>query len=156
MGAMDPPVTLSPASVRDLEEIMAIEEATFPTPWSLELFRRELDLGISRGLVVRRVEDGTPAVCGYMFFWLVAGEGQLQRVAVRKDLRREGIGDLLMAGMFRVCRLEGVSRIVLEVRRSNEAAAGLYRKWGFRRTGIRRRYYPETGEDAVLMEWNAV
>ncbi|NPU84117.1 MAG: ribosomal protein S18-alanine N-acetyltransferase [Syntrophaceae bacterium] len=152
---MNVPIENSPVMEADLEEILDIEQACFPTPWSLELFRRELELGISRGMAVRAADGAGTIVCGYLFFWVVAGEGQLQRIAVRQDLRRSGIADRLMEGMLDICRREDVTRIMLEVRRSNEAAIGLYRKWGFRRTGIRRGYYPETGEDAVLMEWNA-
>ncbi|PKN35768.1 MAG: ribosomal-protein-alanine N-acetyltransferase [Deltaproteobacteria bacterium HGW-Deltaproteobacteria-19] len=152
---MNPPIEISPATEADLEEILAIEQASFPTPWSRELFLRELDLAISRNLVARGTERVADTVSGYMFFWFVAGEGQLQRIAVRQDLRRAGIADRLMEGMLGLCAQEDVTRVMLEVRRSNEAAIGLYRKWGFQRTGTRRGYYPETGEDALLMEWNA-
>lgn len=152
---MNPSLEISPVREGDLEEILAIERACFPTPWSLELLRRERELAISRSLAARRAEADAPGVCGYLFFWVVAGEGQLQRIAVRQDLRRGGIADLLMAGMLRICERERVTRITLEVRRGNGTAAGLYRKWGFQRTGMRRGYYPETGEDALLMEWNA-
>ncbi|MGV8080680.1 MAG: ribosomal protein S18-alanine N-acetyltransferase [Syntrophales bacterium] len=152
---MDAPIEIAAAAEADLEEILAIERVSFPTPWSRELFLRELGLAISRNLVARGTEGATAPVCGYMFFWFVAGEGQLQRIAVRRDLRRAGIADRLMKGMLEACGREGITRVTLEVRRGNEAAIMLYRKWGFRRTGIRRGYYPETGEDAVLMEWDA-
>jgi len=152
---MNPSLEISPVTEADLEEILTIEHASFPTPWSLELFRRELDLAISRGLAARRTERMAASVCGYLFCWFVAGEGQLQRIAVRQDLRRTGIAGRLIGEMLRVCEREEVRRVMLEVRRNNEAAIGLYRKWGFHRTGIRRGYYPETGEDALLMEWNA-
>ncbi|HOI75044.1 MAG TPA: ribosomal protein S18-alanine N-acetyltransferase [Syntrophales bacterium] len=152
---MSPSIELSPVTEEYLEEILAIERASFPTPWSRELFLRELDLVISRSLAAREARRPGASVCGYMFFWFVAGEGQLQRIAVRQDLRRAGIADCLMKGMLDLCTREDVTRVVLEVRRSNAAAIELYRKWGFQRTGTRRGYYPETGEDALLMEWNA-
>ncbi len=152
---MSPSIEISPVTEADVEEILAIEQASFPTPWSRELFLRELDLAISRSLLARGTDRLETSVYGYMFLWFVAGEGQLQRIAVRQDLRRAGIADRLMKGMLDLCAREDVTRIVLEVRRSNTAAIGLYRKWGFLRTGTRRGYYPETGEDAVLMEWNA-
>jgi ribosomal-protein-alanine N-acetyltransferase len=146
---------ISTVTERDLEEILAIERGSFATPWSLELLRRELALAFSRGLMARREGPPGACVCGYVFAWFVAGEGQLQRIAVRQDRRRAGVADRLMEELLLLCAREGVTRVTLEVRRGNGAAIGLYRKWAFRRTGVRRGYYPETGEDALLMEWNA-
>jgi ribosomal-protein-alanine N-acetyltransferase len=114
---MSPSIDLSPVTEADLEEILAIERASFPTPWSRELFLRELDLAISRSLAARGTGSPGRRVCGYMFLWFVAGEGQLQRIAVRQDLRRDGIADRLMRGMLDLCTREDVARVVLEVRR---------------------------------------
>jgi len=138
---------------RDLGEILQIEQASFPTAWSERMFRNELRSPLSRNLVARRPEDGR--ICGYINFWVFAGEVHLNNIAVHPDLRGEGIGSLLVGEMIAIARKERAFWLTLEVRPSNLAAIGLYEKFGFKVRGVRPRYYTDTLEDAFIM-WSEV
>jgi ribosomal-protein-alanine N-acetyltransferase len=133
----------------DLEEILAIENDSFPTPWTPALFRSEMANPISRMVIGRSAEGGE--VLGYAVFWRVVDEIHLHNIAVRRDLRRGGIASTLLKEVVRRCRPEGVRWVTLEVRRSNIAAQKLYERFGFAVGGVRRGYYNDTGEDALIM-----
>jgi ribosomal-protein-alanine N-acetyltransferase len=87
--------------------------------------------------------------------WLGAGTGHLGNLAVVPGRRRRGVARRLLEDLLSRARAEGAGRLTLEVRVSNFAAQGLYRAHGFRLAGLRRRYYRDTGEDALIMEWRA-
>jgi len=92
-----------------------------------------------------------PAILGYSGFWLMVGEAHISTIAVQPDLRQQGIGELLLTAMLdRATELEA-DIATLEVRVSNVTAQNLYRKYGFRRVGLRRRYYRDSDEDALIM-----
>ena len=131
----------------DLSQVLAIERACFPTPWTWENFRFEIHNPCARSLVVRR---GTE-VLAYVCVWIVAGELKINNIAVRAEWRRRGLGAALLERVLRQARSEACEEASLEVRPSNRAAERLYRRYGFRRVGRKRRYYLDTGEDAVLM-----
>jgi [ribosomal protein S18]-alanine N-acetyltransferase len=88
---------------------------------------------------------------GYHCAWVVFDELHLQNLAVHPDWRRKGIGSLLVRHALELGRGKKTRTAILEVRRSNEEALGLYRKFGFEVVGVRRNYYPEEGEDALVM-----
>jgi ribosomal-protein-alanine N-acetyltransferase len=134
--------------VADLDQVLAIEESSFPRPWTREHFRHELDAPHAIPLVTI-ADDGT--VAGYLCATLLLDEAEILDVAVRSDLRGRGVGRLLLDHAVELCRINRVNYIHLEVRRSNQAAIVLYERFGFLRTGERRRYY-ENGEDAILMQ----
>jgi ribosomal-protein-alanine N-acetyltransferase len=138
----------------DLVEILAIENDSFPTPWSPALFHSEMNNPISRILVGRVESDRGTAVAGYIIFWRVADEIHLHNIAVRRDLRECGIASRLMSKVIRDCRLEGARFMTLEVRRSNVPARKLYDSFGFSVRGERSGYYKDTGEDALIMSVN--
>lgn len=133
----------------DLAEILAIENDSFPTPWSPGIFRSEMTNPISRMLVGRSEERGR--VAGYVVCWLVADEIHLHNIAVRRDLRKKGIASRLLARVIQKCCREGACWATLEVRRSNIAAQKLYERFGFTLKGVRCGYYTDTGEDALIM-----
>lgn len=135
----------------DLAEILEIERDSFPTPWSPGLFRSEMANSISRMLVGKAVQGQGTAVAGYVVFWRVADEIHLHNIAVRRDLRKCGIASRLLSKVIRDCRPEGAHFVTLEVRRSNLAAQKLYESFGFSVRGVRRGYYTDTGEDALIM-----
>jgi ribosomal-protein-alanine N-acetyltransferase len=135
----------------DLIEILAIERDSYPTPWSPNLFRSEMTNPISRMLVGKSVDTTGKAVVGYIVFWRVADEFHLHNIAVRRDLRKRRVASRLLSYAIRICRLEGVRWVTLEVRRSNRAAQILYENFGFTVIGVRRGYYTDTGEDALIM-----
>jgi [ribosomal protein S18]-alanine N-acetyltransferase len=134
---------------QDLEEVLQIEGASFPTPWSRVLFERELTTPFARSYVARETIGGK--ILGYTCFWLVDLEAHLLNLAVHPQHRNGGIGTLLLGYGIEYCRNKGVQLITLEVRRSNYRAFSLYRNFHFQPRGIRRRYYTDTGEDAVVM-----
>jgi len=90
-------------------------------------------------------------ILGFVGLWVMVGEAHIVTLAVREDHRRRGLGELLLIAAIEVAAAHRQEAMTLEVRRSNEAAISLYEKYGFIRAGIRRRYYTDTREDAVIM-----
>ena len=127
---------------------MRIERRAHPKPWSLGVFTSELAQGDARFYLVLKVDAKVAGYGGLMF---AADEAHVTNIAIAPSLRRQGLGSHLLAELAR----EGVRRrctaMTLEVRMGNSAAQDLYRKFGFVVAGVRRNYYPETGEDAYIM-----
>jgi len=142
---------IRPATENDLDAIDAIEVESFPSPWSMDIFRREMQLSFSHSFVAVEQEPGNKTPVGYIFFWTIDHEMQLHRLAVKKTGRRQGIGSLLLREMINTCQSEGITEGYLEVRASNQDAIDLYQKAGFTITGIRKCYYDDTREDALVM-----
>ena len=137
---------------KDLDDVLSIEKDAFPTPWTRSLFHQELDLSFSRHYVLIRIDpDGQKEMIGYIVFWIIHDEVQLQRIAVKKSARVQGIGSLLLEEMISICGREAVRSGFLEVRSGNIEAQMLYQKFGFKVIGIRKRYYTDTQEDALVM-----
>jgi len=135
-------------TVNDLDQVMEIERVSFPTPWSRAAYHRELtDNAYARYVVATR--DGQ--VVGYAGMWVLLEEAHVTNIAVHPRYRRRGLGETLMRELMRLAREAGASRMTLEVRPSNSPAQRLYAKLGFHRHGIRRRYYSDTKEDAIVM-----
>ena len=133
----------------DLDGVMEIERQSFPTPWSRGLFERELLLSYAHAFVAVEVPAGR--VVGYLCFWLVEGETHILNLAVHPERRRQGIAFRLLRYGLGYSRQKGAEEITLEVRRSNYKAIALYRSFHFQPQGIRRRYYSDSGEDAIIM-----
>ena len=127
---------------------MAIEKASFPTPWSRALFEEEIGRRFSDAIVL--VEEPGIEVAGYAICWTVGEESHLLNIAVRPDARGRGIGRALLKECLRRAAGAGARRIFLEVRPSNQQAIRIYRREGFRFVGIREGYYTDTGEDAIV------
>lgn len=127
---------------------MAVEEASFPTPWSRALFEEEIGRRFSDAIVV--VGDPGGTVAGYAICWTVGEESHLLNIAVRPDVRKKGIGRSLLRECIRRSVHAGGRRIILEVRPTNRDAIRLYEREGFRYLGIRKGYYTDTGEDAIV------
>jgi len=138
---------LRPARAQDLKDILEIERLSFPSPWSTVHFYAELYKDYAHLWVAEL--DGK--VVGYVCFWIIAGEAHLANIAVHPSFRRKGIGSFLLKTVLRFLKRRQVDRLLLEVRVSNKAARKFYEKFGFRKDGLRRSYYQDTGEDAVLM-----
>ena len=135
----------------DIDQIIAIERDSFPTPWSANIFRSEIASPISRLLVARISRERGGWVAGYLVYWQVADEIHLHNIAIRRDMRRKGIASRLLGEVVCCSRLKGARWLTLEVRRSNRAAQCFYEKFGFSVRGIRRGYYTDTGEDDLIM-----
>lgn len=131
----------------DIEDVAHLEQVSSAEPWSVDLFRQEL----SSPLSVNLVADDGGIICGYLVFWIAAGEVQIQNIAVSENLRRRGIADKLMKEMLNIAKTGNACTATLEVRSSNESAIKLYEKFGFVVKGCRERYYSDTKEDALIM-----
>lgn len=136
----------------DLPQISLLEREIFSTPWTEALFLQEASSPLSRILVARSREgERGKAVLGYLIFWLVSREFHLQKLAVRQDYRRYGIASALLSQAFAEAIACQCRSATLEVRRSNDVAFRLYRRFGFTVEGVRPRYYDDTGEDALIL-----
>jgi ribosomal-protein-alanine N-acetyltransferase len=130
-----------------LTDILNIEGVSFPSPWGRESFEHEVRNPLSRfwGIL------SDHGLIAYICFWVAAGEIHLMNIAVHPEMRKRGLGRLLMDKLVQTGVGEGVRKMWLEVRPSNEAARALYSGIGFIEVGRRRRYYTDTGEDAIVM-----
>ena len=136
----------------DLQAVMDLEKASFKTPWSTELLRRELDHEWSTILLVEEPRpEGGQELLGLAIFWIVHDELHVLNVATAPQHRRRGVGRVVMEEALARARARGCSLATLEVRRSNEAAIQLYKSLGFRPVGVRPNYYVDEGEDAIVM-----
>lgn len=141
-------VRIVPMRRRHLRGVMAIEQVTNHKPWSLGLFMGELRMPTSRHYVVALDGHEVVGFCGLM---VTADEGHITNIAVHPDRRRESVAARLMLVTMRRATAEGLAGVTLEVRTSNVAAQELYRRFGFAPGGIRRNYYADVGEDALIM-----
>lgn len=137
-----------PMKMDDLQAILKIEQASFSTPWSLQAFMAELkDNEYARYLCLEL--DGQ--VIGYMGLWFILDEGHITNVAIAPDYRGKHWGEYLMRSMMDRMAEQGMERMTLEVRTSNVSAQSLYKKLGFTTAGVRKGYYADTQEDALIM-----
>jgi ribosomal-protein-alanine N-acetyltransferase len=130
-----------------LTDILKIEQVSFPSPWGGESFGHEVRNPLSRFWGI--LSDNR--LVAYICFWVAAGEIHVMNIAVHPEMRKKGLGRLLMEKLIQSGVEEGVHKVWLEVRPSNVAARGLYSGMGFMEVGRRRRYYTDTGEDAIVM-----
>lgn len=144
-----PQVIVRDLSPEHLDGVMEIERQSFPTPWSRALFEEEVGRSFSHSIVVLSEPEGE--VLGYAVCWTVAEESHLLNIAVRPGSRERGIGGTLLEECIRRGARARSRNIFLEVRAGNESALRLYGREGFRFVGIRRGYYTDTGEDALVM-----
>lgn len=138
---------VEPLADHDLDDCARIEAASFAHA-QLDL-RAELARPYAR-LWVARPEAGSPAL-GFLLAWRLGDELEIQTVATAPEARRRGVGRALVLAAIDEARATGCQRLLLEVRASNQAALGLYRALGFEQDGLRRGYYSDPTEDAVLM-----
>ncbi len=171
------PYALRPMGPPDIDQVAAMEREAFPTLWPPTSYRHELKNRVAEYLVC--VRDGefvtvtpparsrllrlfsrrnkptlplqVPLLVGFVGVWYQAGDAHIVSIAVREAYRRRGLGELLLIGAVEMAVRRGQQVVTLEVRASNDAAQALYRKYGFAQVGLRRRYYADNHEDAVIM-----
>ena len=134
----------------DLAQVLAIERESFPLPFSENLFHMELGLNIAHMLVAVEGE----VVYGYVDFWHVDNEMHIINIAVAPVKRGQGIGSFLMESVVSYAQEHKVDHIYLDVRESNYRAIALYRRYGFEQVDIRKGYYQDNEEDALVMVRN--
>lgn len=149
-------VTIERFQVRDLRDVMPIEQGAYPKPWSRSVFESELrQVGSgSRHYIVARERSRRRRVVGYAGLWFVhepdGDQAHITNIVVAPDSRRMGVATRLMGALARTAIERGCVAWTLEVRASNTAAQDLYRRFGFAPAGVRKRYYENT-EDAIVM-----
>lgn len=134
--------------VEDIPEIHRIELESFPTPWSEGAFQNELVHNDFAHYIVMLLDD---KIIGFGGMWLIMEEAHITNIAIRQEYRGKHLGNDLLAEMIRVAAFLGAVRMTLEVRTSNHIAQSLYEKFGFYAAGIRKRYYSDNHEDAIVM-----
>jgi len=177
-GAADIPYVTRPMKLDDIDEVIVIERASFPSPWPASAFRYDLlRTDYAYYLVVvprqapaavrrepapaasslwqrlwRREPAAPPAgIVGYVGFWLLVDEAHICNIAVAPQWRGRGLGELLLLRAIQAAGERGMAVATLEVRVGNTVAQNLYRKFGFEVVGQRKHYYSDNGEDALIM-----
>ena len=142
------PIVIDPMRVRDIPDVLKTEELPFTTPWTRGGFWSELLVNDYAYYIVAKVNSVTVA---YIGVWIIVDEGHITNVAVHPDYRRRGIGRRLLLAADELVRARGGRRMTLEVRKSNVMAQRLYRSLGYVPAGIRKGYYRDNREDAIVM-----
>ncbi len=141
-------VQIAPMRRRHLRAVLRIEAQAYPTPWTHALFVSELALRSTRVYVVARVGR---EVVGYAGLMMSLTDGHVTTIAVDPEWRREAIGTRLLLALAREAIARGATALTLEVRLSSRGPQNLYRRFGFAPVGVRKGYYADTGEDALIM-----
>lgn len=142
-------MTIEPLTHDDIDDVLALEEAAFTNPWTRPMYLAELENGgVSYCFLAR---DPDRRAVGFCSFWRVVDELHINNLAVRPELRRAGIGAMLLAFVLKKGVELGARRATLEVRRSNEPARLLYERFGFSVAGVRAAYYTKPVEDALIL-----
>lgn len=141
-------IEVIPMKNSHIDEVLAIEEDCFSIPWTRKDFEREIN---ENKLAIYVVALKDKKIAGYAGMWHVVNEGHITNVAVCENFRGQGIGTAIIKKLFEIAQEKEMIGITLEVKISNLTAQKLYTKYGFRPEGIRKKYYEDTGEDAVIM-----
>lgn len=132
----------------DLDVVAEIEKVSFPTPWSREIYREELT---ENNFAHYYVIENDQGVVGFIGAWIIFDEIQVTNFAVLPSERTRGYGHMLFQYLINKALLKGGRLMSLEVRESNIAAQKLYQSFGLKKAGIRKRYYTDNNEDAIVM-----
>ena len=133
----------------DVPQVTEIDREAFPSLWPPANYERELKNGLAHYIVAN--DEGEQYITGFAGLWMLVDEAHITNIAVREKHRRQGIGEALLIAVIELAIELGAHLITLEVRASNAEAQKLYAKYGFVRVGLRRGYYTDNREDAVLM-----
>ncbi|WP_102272757.1 ribosomal protein S18-alanine N-acetyltransferase [Cytobacillus massiliigabonensis] len=145
---MNKSLTFRFMDINDVDDILKIEHESFTLPWSREAFQNELTTN-QYALYIGLEEDRK--VIGYCGVWIVIDEAQITNVAILPEYRGRKLGEALMRQVMEIASERGARTMSLEVRVSNSVAQSLYRKLGFQDGGIRKNYYSDNQEDALVM-----
>ena len=142
------PIVIEEMRTEDIPGVQLVENASFPLPWPANAFRHELTQNKNAHYIVAKEGEH---ILGYAGLWLSLDEAHITTFAVLPGYRRRKIGEQMLVALFERAAKLGAEWLTLEVRASNLPAQRLYEKYGFRPAGIRRRYYSDNNEDAVIM-----
>ena len=142
-------ITYNLMTDKDINGIFNISKSCFSIPWSLESIKSELNNPLAKYIVA--TDEDLDLIIGFIGVWIVVGEGNITNIAVNESHRGLGIGNKLLESLINLCRDLNCQLINLEVRASNYTAQSLYKKHGFIVDGLRKGYYEDNKEDAILM-----
>jgi [ribosomal protein S18]-alanine N-acetyltransferase len=145
------PVDFSFATDADIDALLDLENQSFQSPWPRQHFESELAQPHSYILLARHLPEGRKEIVGYVIYWLIVDELHILNLAVNPGCRRRGIARRLLLEAMRLAQAGVIKTAWLEVRPSNRAALALYQSLGFEAVMTRKRYYSDTGEDAIIL-----
>jgi len=134
----------------DLDDLVVLERTCFDYHWTREQFLMGLEQGVYVILGIRSHRQ----LVGYVAFSIIEDEMEILNLAIHPHFRKQKLGTALMEAMLCNCRRRGVKKSFLDVKESNVPAIALYRKYGYEQYGVRRKYYPDTKEDALLFRYD--
>lgn len=140
-------VTLTFPTKEYIDDLICISKLSFPISWSRDSFIKEIDNSFAK-YVIALVDN---KAVGYGGMWLILDEAHITNIAVHPDYRGHGIGDKILHKLIEICIENEINSMTLEVRASNVIAQNLYNKYGFIEEGIRKKYYEDNKEDAIIM-----
>ncbi len=140
-------VTFENLAIKHLDDVLKIERVSFKTPWSRSAFIHEIQFERSFFKVIKL----GGRLVGYGGFWLVLDEAHISNIAIHPDHRQQGFGRTLLTHLLEEAVAKGATVATLEVRRSNNAAQHLYAGFGFKLIAVRKHYYADENEDALIM-----
>ena len=140
-----------PMTLSELEDVFSIEKLSYSSPWPISQFEKELQNPISCKFTARLIQGGKEIVAAYIIFWVVADEAHILNISTHPDFRRMGIAKNLLVFALDYMEDRSVREVFLEVRRSNIIAQKLYRGFGFKEIDVRKGYYGDNNEDAIVM-----
>ncbi|WP_203364619.1 ribosomal protein S18-alanine N-acetyltransferase [Bacillus sp. REN10] len=135
-------------TIDDVEQVYEIEKNSFTVPWTKESFYKEMDNNL---FALYHVAESEGQLIGYCGMWLVLDESQITNIAILPSYRGNGFGEKLLVHVMKAAKAKGAAVMTLEVRVSNTPAQNLYKKLGFQPGGIRKNYYSDNQEDALVM-----
>lgn len=141
-------ILIRPMELGDLDQVEEVEKKSFTSLWTKSLYRRELLENSFASYFVIEIDQKVIGFCG---LWLVIDEAQVTNIAVDPSYRGHGYGSLLFQYMIKHAMEKGATNLSLEVRKSNNQAQSLYRKFGLEKAGVRKNYYTDNNEDAIVM-----
>ena len=142
------PIVIDEMRLEDIDPVQEVERASFPIPWPANAFRHELTQNKNAHYIVAKEGE---RIVGYAGLWLSLDEAHITTFAVIPERRRRKIGERMLVRLFEMATDLRAEWLTLEVRASNFPAQRLYEKYGFHAAGIRRRYYSDNNEDAIIM-----
>ena len=141
-------VIIRKMEIDDIPQVVEVEKSSFPTPWSTDIFYQEI---IENQFSHYYVMEYGEKIIGYVGMWIVIDDAQITTIAISPEYRRKKLGEKLFGFSLQTALAMGAKILSLEVRVSNIPAQKLYRKFGLMPGGIRKNYYTDNGEDAIVM-----
>ncbi len=141
-------VAVNVMQLADIPRVLEIERQSFPTPWPHDAYVHELKENRLAAYLVARVAT---EIVGYAGMWIIMDEAHITTIAVDPPRRGQHIGERLLVSLIEAALQKRARWMTLEVRKSNATAQALYKKYGFREIGVRKGYYSDNREDAIVM-----